>query len=137
MIIFNDYTMWQIKIIKNKHMKFFAAFILTALLSYAAGLYLPWWSIAIAAFIVAVFVQLKPLQAFAAGFLSLFLLWVVLALFIDMNNGHLLSAKIAEVLFKSKSQALLIGATGLAAALTGGFAALTGSYVRRLKENQI
>jgi uncharacterized membrane protein YczE len=118
-------------------MKFFAAFILTALLSYAAGLYLPWWSIAITAFIVAVFVQLKPIHAFAAGFLSLFLLWVVLALFIDMNNQHVLSLKIAEVLFKSKSHALIVGTTGLVAALVGGFAALTGSYVRRLKTDQI
>ncbi len=118
-------------------MKFFVAFILTALLSYAAGLYLPWWSIAVAAFIVAVFIQQKPMRAFAAGFLSLFLLWVVLALFIDMNNQHLLSTKISEVLFKTKSHALIVSVTGLIAALVGGFAALTGSYVRRLKADQI
>jgi hypothetical protein len=118
-------------------MKFFAAFILTALLSYAAGFYLPWWGIAIAAFMVAVFIQQKPLHAFAAGFLSLFLLWISIALFIDSNNGHLLSMKIAEVLFKTKSHALIVGSTGLIGALVGGFAALTGSYVRRLKTDQI
>jgi hypothetical protein len=112
-------------------MKFFAAFILTALLSYAAGLYLPWWSIAIAALVVAIFIQQKPLHAFAAGFLSLFLLWIAIALFIDMKNGHLLSMKMAEVLFKTKSHALIVGSTGFVAALVGGFAALTGSLLKR------
>lgn len=114
-------------------MKFFVAFILTALLSYVAGLYLPWWGIAIAAFAGGLVVQQKPLHAFAAGFLALFLLWVGLALFIDMNNKHLLSAKIAQVLFKTPSQVLIIGVTGLIGALVGGFAAVTGSYLRNLK----
>ena len=71
-------------------MKFIVAFLLTALLGYAAGFYFPWWSIAIAAFIVAVAIPQKPLKAFLSGFLSLFVLWVVLALYIDMENQHIL-----------------------------------------------
>ena len=114
-------------------MKFIVAFLLTALLGYAAGFYFPWWSIAIAAFIVAVAIPQKPLKAFLAGFLSLFVLWVVLALYIDMENQHILSMKIAELLFKSHSHALIMGVTGLAAALVGGFAALSGSYLRQSK----
>lgn len=114
-------------------MKFIVAFILTALLSYAAGFYLPWWSIAIAAFIVAVLIPQKPMKAFLAGFLSLFVLWVVLALYIDMENQHILSMKIAELLFKSQSHALIMSVTGLVAALVGGFAALSGSYLRQSK----
>jgi len=114
-------------------MKFLAAFILTALLSYAAGFYFPWWSIAIAAFAVAAFIPQKPMRAYLAGFSSLFLLWVVLALSIDMNNEHLLSMKISELLFKSRSHAAIISATGLVAGLVGGFAALAGSYLRSSK----
>lgn len=92
-------------------MKFIVAFLLTAFVSYAAGFYFPWWSIAMAAFAVAALVPQKPLRAFIAGFFSLFLLWVVLALSIDMNNEHLLSQKISELLFKSPSHAVIVSVT--------------------------
>lgn len=112
-------------------MKFLSAIILTALLSYVSGLYFPWWSIAFAAFLVAVAIPQKSFYAFLAGFLALFLLWIGLALWIDMNNKHLLSLKIAEILFKAPSHALIMFATGLVGALVAGFAALTGNYVRK------
>ncbi|MBK8089674.1 MAG: hypothetical protein IPK31_18070 [Chitinophagaceae bacterium] len=117
-------------------MKFIVAFILTALLSYAAGLYFPWWSIAIAAFIVAALLPLKPLAAFTAAFSSVFIMWVILALSIDMNNNHLLSMKISEMLFKSHSHALIMSVTGLIGGLVAGFAALAGSYLRKSKAEQ-
>ncbi|WP_315824296.1 hypothetical protein [Paraflavitalea speifideaquila] len=78
-------------------MKFIVAIILTALLSFAAGLYLGWWSLALAAFIVAVCIPQKPWKAWLAGFLGLFLLWGILATLIDMKNQHLLSQKMAQV----------------------------------------
>jgi hypothetical protein len=115
-------------------MKFLFALILTALLSYAAGFYLPWWSIAIAAFLVAIVIPQKPIKAFLCGFLSLFLLWMILALYIDMGNQHILSIKIAELLFKSHSHALIMSVTGLVAGLVGGFAALSGAYLRQSKK---
>lgn len=115
-------------------MKFLVAFLLTALLSYAAGFYFPWWSIAIAAFVVAVAIPQKPGRAFLAGFLALFILWVLLALYIDMQNQHILSMKIAALLFKSNSHALIMGVTGLVAGLVAGFAALSGAYLRLPKK---
>lgn len=115
-------------------MKFLIAFILTALLSYAVGFFLPWWSIAFTSFLVAVVIPQKPLKAFLCGFLSLFLLWIILALYIDMGNQHILSMKIAELLFKSHSHALIMSVTGLVAGLVGGFAALSGAYLRLHKK---
>lgn len=114
-------------------MKLIISLILTALLSYAAGLFLPWWSIAIAAFIVAALLPQKPLAAFATGFFAVFILWIFLALSVDMNNQHLLSMKISELLFKSQSHALIISVTGLVGGLVAGFAALAGSYLRLSK----
>lgn len=116
---------------KNNKMKFLIALILTALLSYAAGFYLPWWSIAFTSFLVAIVIPQKPLKAFLAGFLAMFLLWIILALYIDMGNQHILSMKIAELLFKSNSHVLIMSATGLVAGLVGGFAALSGAYLRQ------
>ena len=112
-------------------MKFIVSIILTALLSFAFGMYLPWWSIAIAAFVVAVLIPQKPGKAFLTGFLALFLLWGILAFYIDVRNEHILSQKIAELIVKTKSSFLIIFITALVGALVAGFAALSGSYVRK------
>ncbi len=113
-------------------MKFFAAFILTVLLSYAAGFYFSWWIIAVTAFTVALVIPQKSFYAFLAGFLALFVLWGALAGFIDIKNQHILSTKIAEVIFKTSSHWMIIMVTGLIGALVGGFAALTGNKLRSL-----
>jgi hypothetical protein len=112
-------------------MKFIVSIILTALLSFALGMYLPWWSIAIAAFAVAAFIPQKPGKAFLAGFIALFLLWGVLALYIDIKNEHILSQKVAELIIKTKSSLLMIIITALVGALVAGFAALAASYLRK------
>lgn len=112
-------------------MKFIVSIIVTALLSLAAGFYLPWWSLAAAAFIVAALIPQKPWKAYLSGFLGLFLLWGILAFWIDMKNQHILSQKMAQVFPLGGSWILLILVTALVAAIVAGFAALTGSYVRK------
>jgi hypothetical protein len=112
-------------------MKFLSVFILTALLSIAACLYLPWWAIAIVAFIVALAIPLKPFTSFVAGFAALFFAWGGLAWFISSNNEHLLAHKVSLLILKSDSPYLLILATAIIGALVAGFAALSGSYLRK------
>jgi hypothetical protein len=111
-------------------MKFLVALILTVLLSFIAGLYLPWWSIAIAAFIVALLVHQKALKAFFSGFLGVFLLWGALAEWIDLKNESILSARIGELLTIGSHPFLLVLLTGLIGGLVAGFAAMSGSYLR-------
>ena len=74
-------------------MKLLVAIILTALLSFVGGLYLPWWSIAIAAFVSVLLIPLASGRAFLAGFSGVFLLWFLLALWIDVKNQHILSKR--------------------------------------------
>jgi hypothetical protein len=112
-------------------MKFTISLLLTALLSFAAGLYLPWWSLAIAAFAVALLIPLKPWLSWLSGFLGLFLLWSILAIWIDMKNQHILSQKIAQLLPVGGSVFLLILLTALVAGIVAGCAALTGAYARK------
>ena len=114
-------------------MKFFISLILTALLSFAACLFLPWWSIAIAAFVVAALIPQKPGKAFFTGFISLFLLWGGLSFWISKNNDHILAHKISVLMLKMDNPYVLILATALVAALVAGFAALAGSYLRKTK----
>lgn len=112
-------------------MKFLVALLLTALLSFIAGLYVGWWwFFAIVAFIVALLVHQKAGKAFASGFLGLFILWAGLAYWIDVKNESILSAKIAEILPLSGSSILLIIITGVIGGLVAGFAAMSGSYLR-------
>lgn len=111
-------------------MKLLVATILTALLSFVAGLYLPWWSIAIAAFLSVLLIPLRSSRAFLSGFLGVFLLWFFLALWIDVKNQGILSRKVAEIFPLAGSSFLIILVTAIVGAVVGGFAALSGSYLR-------
>jgi len=111
-------------------MKFIVSILLIALLSFATGLYLPWWSIAIVAFIVTALIHQRPLKAFLTGFIALFLLWGIVAFAVDLGNQHILSQKIAEVLPLGGSSFLLILVTAFVGGIVAAFAALSGSYLR-------
>ncbi len=112
-------------------MKFIISLLLTALLSFTAGLYIDWWSIAPAAFIVAICIHQKPGKAFLTGFLALFLLWGGLAWYIDSKNDSVLSHRMAQLLPFGGSSFLMILASALVGALVAGFASLSGSYLRK------
>jgi len=111
-------------------MKFLVATLLTAVLGFISGLFLPWWCIAVTSLIVAILVHQKGWKAFLSGFLGLFLLWAGLAWWIDMKNNGVLSKKIAGILPLGGSALLLIFVTGLVGGLVAGFAAMSGSYLR-------
>jgi hypothetical protein len=110
-------------------MKFLVTILLIALLAFVAGLYLPWWSVALAAFLISAIFRQSPGKSFVAGFLGIFLLWGILAFSIDMANQHVLSKKIAEILPLGGSSSLLVLVTAIVGGLTGGLAALTASFL--------
>lgn len=112
-------------------MKFFFSFILTILLSFAACLFLPWWSIAVAAFIVAALIPQKPFKSFITAFAALFLLWGGLSFWMSNNNDHVLAHKVSQLILKIDNPIVLVLATALIGALVAGFAALAGSYLRK------
>jgi len=112
-------------------MKFTVTIILIAVLAFAMGLYLPWWSIAIAAFIVAALIQQRPIISFLSGFIGIFLLWFVLAMIIDVRNQYILSKKLAQLLPLNGNTFLLVLITALVGALVGANAALTASFLKK------
>lgn len=117
---------------KYNYMKFISSIFLTALLSFSASLFLPWWIIAITAFIVALVIPLRPGFSFLAGFLALFLLWGLQAFFIDAGNHHILSEKVARLLPLGGSFAALILVSAFIGGIVAGMAALTGSLTRKI-----
>ncbi len=114
-------------------MKFTVSLIVTAVLSFAACLFLPWWSIAIAAFIVAAAIPQKPAKAFAAAAAALFLLWGGLSFIISNSNGHILAHKVSKLIISMDNPLLLVTATALIGSLVAGFGALAGSFLRQQK----
>lgn len=111
-------------------MKFFISAILTALLAFAFGIYFPWWSIAIAAFIVFALIPVKPGWAFLSAFLALFLLWGGMAWVISVNNEHILGHRISQVILKKDDPLMLVLSTALIGGVVGGFAGLSGRLFR-------
>lgn len=114
-------------------MKLILSIVLTAVLAFAAGLYLPWWSIALVAFVVALLIPQQAWKAFLGGFIGVFLLWGILAWWIDQGNQGILSRRIAELLPLNGSVIVLILITAFVGALVAGLAALTGNFARKAR----
>lgn len=113
-------------------MRLLISILLIAALSFIAGLYGPWWTIAIVAFLVALVIPQSIGRSFLAGFIAVLLLWILLALVKDMSNDSSLSTKVAQ-LFKLGSGLLLVITTGLIGGLVGGLAAMSGASLRPAK----
>lgn len=117
-------------------MKFIVSAILIILFSFLSCLYFPWWSIAIVALLISIIIQQKHLISFICGFISLFLLWGFLSLWISVHNEHILAHRVSLLIFKTDSPYLLIFVTALIGAMVAGFAALTGSYLRKERSTE-
>jgi hypothetical protein len=111
-------------------MKSFPRFILIVILSYLGGLFLPWWTVAIAAFLVAVFIPLPPFRSFMNGFIAVFLLWLALAFLADVRNDHILANRMSELILKVKSPILIGVVSAFIGGLVAGLGSLSGSYLR-------
>lgn len=108
-------------------MRFVLAVLLTALLSFIAGLQFPWWSIAIISFLVSLFIRQSIGKSFLSGFLGVFFLWFIVASWIDTKNENILSHKIAQLFSLGDSSFLLILITAFIGAVVGGFAGMSGA----------
>ena len=116
-------------------MKFLVSILLSALLGFGLGLYLPWWSVALAGFTVSVFLYQKPLLAMASGFLGIFFLWGAITLVRSISNEHILAHRVSMMIINKDSPNLLIAVSALIGGLTGGLGALCGSLLRKIQLN--
>lgn len=114
-------------------MKPFLIFLSIAVLSYLAGIWYPWWSVAVVGFAVILIVPLKPLGAFFIGFLAVFALWASLAFYQGIMNDHILDTRISEVFLGRASPLFITLVTGVIGGLVTGFAALTAAFLRAKK----
>jgi len=106
-------------------MKILYQIILTLLAGLVLQLFLPWWTLALGAAGVSFFFEQKGWQAFAGGFVAIFLLWLLSAWYFDEASGAIMSHRLNTLL---PVPAFFL--TGLVGGLVGGMAALTGKMIR-------
>lgn len=111
-------------------MRTFLIFLSIAVLSYLAGIWYPWWSVAIVAFVVILLAPLPPWGAFITGFLAVFLLWGTLAFYQALMNDYILAGRMARLFVHRDATVVLLVITGAVGGLAAGFAALAAACLR-------
>ncbi|MDZ7880919.1 MAG: hypothetical protein U5L45_24800 [Saprospiraceae bacterium] len=101
-----------------------------------AQLAFPWWSCAIVAFYVGVWIADSPSKSCAYGFAGMLLMWSVYAGFQSSMNGGLIGTAFSNVFGGKLSSTQLIGATGFIGGLVGGMSAMTGTLLRDIFRKQ-
>ena len=95
--------------------------------------FLPWYVVAMVAFIAGYTVKQNWLSAFASGFAAIFILWVGYAFLLSHANNDLLARKVATLLPLHGHVYLLLIITGVVGGLVSGFAALSGKMAADIK----
>ncbi len=112
--------------------KFLIQLFTTALLAYIFGMFLPWWSVAVVAFAIAMLINAHSFLSFLAGLLALGGLWFGLAYSIHHSTQGILSDKMAIIIGFASSGFQLALFTAVIGAILGGLSALSGVYLRKI-----
>lgn len=111
-------------------MKFLIQLVVIFLLAYLLELFLPWYSIAVAAFVGGL---INSRFNFFAGFLAIALLWSLKAGLIESASSSDLANRVA-LIFPVKQKALLYVVMAVLGGLVGGLAAMAGSAITGKKK---
>ncbi len=106
-------------------MRFIVQIIITAIVCFMFQQLFPWWTMAIGAFLVGFVFSNTGFKSFLSGFISIGLLWLGLALYVDNATQSILTEKISQ-LFPLN----LFVLTSLIGGLVGGFASMTGALLK-------
>ncbi|CAN5393357.1 hypothetical protein BH09BAC1_BH09BAC1_24530 [soil metagenome] len=112
-------------------MRFLIITIAIAVVSFGIQFFLPWWSLAFVAFIIGYLSNLSGWAAFGAGLLGAGGVWFTYAMWLNVGNEYLLTAKIAPM-FSLPDPILLVVISGAIAGLLGALAASGGRNLRVL-----
>lgn len=112
-------------------MKYWVHVIVILVLGVVLLPYLPWWSIAVIAAISSLLLQHKFWMAAMFGFMGGVLLWGGLSFYLDVENHHILSTRMGEVL-GGISSTLLIVLTGFIGGLIVALGSVLGAAVKEV-----
>lgn len=106
-------------------------FFIILILSLIASFVLPWWIVAIIAFLAAFWIARGAGHAFVSAFAAIFIVWVVQALFKSVPNSNILATRVAHMLPLGGNWFLLVLITGFIGGLVAGMAGLTGALFKK------
>lgn len=104
-------------------------FFIILILCLLANFFLPWWSIAIIAFLTSLCIAQTARQAFWSGFSAVFIGWIVLFLFKSVPNDHIMVQKMANLLHLPHWTLIFI-ISALLGSIVGGLASLSGLFTK-------
>ena len=104
--------------------------LLVLVLATTAQLVLPWWSLAVVAFLVGFGLAPTGRAAFGAGSGGAGLSWLLPAAWLSYQNDGLLAHRVAQLLPLGGSTLALVVVAGVVAGLAGGLAGLAGVWLR-------
>ncbi len=106
-------------------------FILILLVAFILQFFLPWWIVAIVAFVAAFLKARAGSNAFWSGFFAIGTLWTIVGLFKTLSNKNILANKVGQMLMLPETGfnwLLVLIISALIGALAAGFSALAGYY---------
>lgn len=107
-------------------------FLTTLVLALIVSLFMPWWSVMLAAFFAAVFFSLKGVSVLVVPFLAIFSLWLVYAFLLSNANDFTLAKKIAVLLPLGGNVYVLMLVTAAIGGLAAGVAGVFGKQCKDL-----
>ncbi len=115
-------------------MKFLLKILSISFLAFGLQFILPWWAIAIPAFVIALFGG-GAFTNFLAGFFGNGLAWFIYAAYLDYQTQSILSKKVVLLFYdsiKTSEPLHLLILTASVAGLVGAMSALSGTYLNKI-----
>lgn len=95
------------------------------------GIYLPWYAMGVAFGLIAFVLNMPLKSSFLTGFLAGFVLWVVSALWLDIQHPSTLPSRMAQVFPLKGNVFVLFVLTGLLGGLFSGIWTWAGARLRQ------
>jgi hypothetical protein len=114
-------------------MKTIFALIFMLILGTIVSLFLPWWTIAIVCFGVAMYYLDNSSEAALAGFFSVFILWGFVALIKSYQNDFILLTRMAELL-PLHNEPLIIISTAFLGGIIGMLSSMSGVFLQSINK---
>jgi hypothetical protein len=105
-------------------------FLVILVLSFAGSYFLPWWAVAVIAFLAALFIDTGAGKAFLSGFAAFFVAWTVLALLKSIPNDNILAGMVVQLFPLPNNWIWVLVVTAVIGGIVGGLSALSGALIR-------
>ena len=106
-------------------------FLIILILSFAGSFFLPWWMVALIAFVAALIYGGKPGKAFLSGFGAIFIAWSILALMKSIPNDNILAGRVVQLFPLPNNWIWVLVVTAVIGGIVGGMSAISGALMRR------